>query len=86
MGWQKEEVHQGTVMGRLSNNTYSVRVDGKDVIVQSPYSLPTGGKVTEDWVAGVLKGAWPKLQATFGEMGYHLNTCFWKVGSLSERW
>lgn len=43
-----------------------------------------GGKVTEDWVAGLFKSAWPKLQDSFSAMGYNLQPCFWQVGSFSE--
>lgn len=37
------------------------------------------GKVTEDWVARMLKKAWPDLQGSFEAMGYHLQPCGWKV-------
>lgn len=53
-----------------------LKVRNKEVIA--------GGKVTEDWVAGLFKSAWPKLQDSFSAMGYNLHPCFWQVGSFSE--
>ena len=53
-----------------------IRVWNKDVTAN--------GKVTEDWVAQVLKKAWPKLQAPFEAMGYRLRQCQWDVGSFEE--
>lgn len=45
LGWQKGEVHQGTVMGNLADNNYLVLVDNKEIIVQSPFILPGGSNV-----------------------------------------
>lgn len=66
LGWQKGDVYQGTVMGRLSNNTYAVRVEGRDIIVQSPYALPVGGKVAME-VQGRQEGQYlVKLMTSHG--------------------
>lgn len=43
----------------------------------------TAGKVTEEWVANLLKEAWPKLQESFGKMGYQLSRCDWRIGSFA---
>lgn len=42
--------------------------------------VAANGKVTEDWVANILKNSWPDLQGSFEAMGYHLRPCDWKVG------
>lgn len=46
--------------------------------------VTANGKVTEDWVAQVLKKAWPKLQAPFETMGYRLRQCQWDVGTFEK--
>lgn len=46
--------------------------------------VSASGKVTEDWVAQILKKAWPKLQGSFEAMGYRLTPCEWKVGPFEE--
>lgn len=46
--------------------------------------VTANGKVTEDWVAQMLKKAWPKLQEAFEAMGYRLQQCQWKVGPFEE--
>ncbi len=46
--------------------------------------VTAGGRVTDDWVAGLLTGAWPQLQEAMAAAGYRLQPCRWRVGPVNE--
>ncbi|GBF32355.1 hypothetical protein DCCM_0549 [Desulfocucumis palustris] len=46
--------------------------------------VTASGRVADDWVAGLLTGAWPRLQEALAGAGYRLHPCRWRVGPVKE--